>query len=134
MNALDYTIVGFYLALLLAMGLHFSRRQQSQEDYFVGGRALPWWAIGLSTMATQLSAISFISAPAFVAVKAGGGLRWLGYEFAVPAALAILILVFLPVFHAMRGITIYRFLEERFDRTARLSVSGGVCCMEQFLS
>ncbi len=46
---------------------------------------MPWWAIGMSTMATQLGAISFISAPAFVALKPGGGLSWLGYEFAVPS-------------------------------------------------
>jgi len=124
MNSLDYTVIGVYLILLLAMGIYFSRRQKSQVDYFVGGRALPWWAIGLSTMATQLSAISFISAPAFVAVKRGGGLRWLGYEFAVPAALVILILVFLPVFHQMRGITIYQFLEERFDRKTRRLISA----------
>lgn len=124
MNSIDYAVIGIYLALLLAMGIYFSRRQKSQADYFVGGRALPWWAIGISTMATQLSAISFISAPAFVAVKAGGGLRWLGYEFAVPAALVILILVFLPVFHEMRGISIYQFLEERFDRTTRRLISA----------
>jgi SSS family solute:Na+ symporter len=56
------------------LSIVLGRGQAYQEDYYVGGRGMPWWAIGLSTMATQTSAISFISIPAFVALKPGGGL------------------------------------------------------------
>ena len=70
------------------MSVFLSRGQESTDDYYVGGRNLPWWAVGISTMATQTSANSFIGIPAFVALTVGGGLTWLQYELAVPLALS----------------------------------------------
>jgi len=93
------------------------------EDYYLGGRTIPWWAIGVSTMATQLGAISFISAPAFVALKPGGGLKWFGFEFAVPIAMVFIMIFIIPVIHRIGAISLYEYLEKRFDASTRSIVS-----------
>lgn len=123
MTPWDWLIVGSYLLMLLMLGRFLGRRQASIEDYYLSGRRLRWWSAGLSTMATQLGAVSFISAPAFVALRPGGGLVWLGYEFAVPLALVFLMSVFLPVYHRNRVLSIYEYLERRFDASTRTMVS-----------
>ncbi len=74
-------------------------------------------------MATQLSAVSFISAPAFVALREGGGMIWLGYELAVPLAMIVLMGLFFPVFHSLRVISVYEVLERRYDVRVRVLVS-----------
>ena len=61
---LNYTVVGIYLALLVALGLYFSRRENTTDDYFLAGRRIPWWAAGLSIFGTQLSASTFMAIPA----------------------------------------------------------------------
>lgn len=74
MTLTDWTLIGIYLWLLIGMSIHVERRQTGQDGYYVGGRNLSWWAVGISTMATQTSAVSFISIPAFVPLKLPGGL------------------------------------------------------------
>ena len=123
MNQLDWAVIALYIVGLIAFSSFLSRGQQDPEDYFLGGRNLPWWAIALSTMATQLSAISFISAPAFVALREGGGLIWLGYEFAVPLAMIFIMIVILPFLHRQHFVSIYEYLERRFDRGTRTLIS-----------
>jgi len=80
MSLLDWLIVAFYAAGLVFLGWRLGLNQKTPEDYYLAGRKLSWFPIGFSTMATQLGAISFISAPAFVAVRPEGGMIWLGYE------------------------------------------------------
>ena len=123
MKNLDWIIISIYLAGMIFLGWHLGKGQKSNKDYFLGSKNLPWWSIGLSTMATQLGAISFISAPAFVGLRPGGGLIWLGYEFAVPFAMIILIWKVIPVFHKLGIISIYEYLEIRFDKNTRKFVS-----------
>ena len=126
MNILDYLLVGAYVVFLVGMGLYFYRRQENEEDYYVGGRKVRWWASGLSTMATQLGTISFVSAPAFIALKSvesGGGLGWLTYEFGVPLAMVFIMFFLLPVYHRAGVISIYELLGKRFDGSTRLFVS-----------
>ena len=123
MNYLDWIVVVVYAAFLILLSRYLSKRQGDMEDYYLGGRDIPWWAIGVSTMATQLGAISFISAPAFVALKPGGGLTWLGYEFAVPVALVFVMIFILPVIHRSKVVSVYEYLERRFDATTRSIVS-----------
>ena len=74
MNTLDFLIVALYLVALLVMGFML-REQTNKSDYFLGGKSLGWKPLALSVMATQLSAISFISAPAFVGLREGGGMQ-----------------------------------------------------------
>lgn len=122
MNALDYTIIALYLIGLLAMGFVL-KLQNNRKDYFLGGRELGWKPLSLSIMATQLSAVSFISAPAFVGLRDGGGLIWLSYELALPLAMLALLLGVLPVLHRSGVISVYEYLERRFDRSSRLIIS-----------
>ncbi len=123
MTFLDWIIIFIYMSLLICLGIYLSKKQYSINDYFLGSKSLPWWGVGFSTMATQLGAISFISAPAFVGMRPGGGLIWLGYEFAVPLAMIFLIAVVIPLFHKSGIISIYEFLEMRFNRETRVFVS-----------
>lgn len=123
MNALDWGVIVLYVLVILGAGFKFGRTQKSIQDYYLGGRTVRWWQSGLSTMATQLGAISFISAPAFVAIKEDGGLKWLAYEFGVPLALILVMAIIVPTFHRAGVISIYEYLEGRFDRDTRTLVS-----------
>lgn len=122
MNGIDYLVIVLYLAGILSLG-YFLRDNKSDEDYFLGGKQMGWFPLALSTMATQLSAISFISAPAFVGLREGGGLMWLSYEFAVPIAMLLVLYLVMPSFYRFGVISIYDYLETRFDRSTRLLVS-----------
>jgi SSS family solute:Na+ symporter len=123
MNSFDWFIIIVYGCVMIGLSIWIGRRQTSNEDYFVGGRNLPWWAVGLSTMATQTSAISFISIPAFVALKPGGGLTWLQYELAVPLAMIMVIVFLIPFFRKLKLISVYGYLENRFNPSVRNLVS-----------
>lgn len=123
MTSLDWCIIALYAVGMMVLGWWVGRRQQTSEDYYLAGRRLGWFPIGVSTMATQLSAVSFISAPAFVALRPGGGMIWLGYELAVPLAVIILMGLLFPVFHSLRIISVYEVLERRYDLKVRIVVS-----------
>ncbi|MEE9143152.1 MAG: sodium:solute symporter [Candidatus Binatia bacterium] len=123
MNILDWGVIALYMAFILGAGVVLGRSQNTIGDYYLGGRTVRWWQSGLSTMATQLSAISFVSAPAFVALKGNGGLKWLAYEFGVPLALILVMAVIIPVYHRSGVISIYEYLEHRFDEGTRTMVS-----------
>lgn len=71
MNYVDYLLVALYLAVMVALGLRFKKSERG-SDYFLGGRQFGWFSLCMSTMATQLSAISFVSAPAFVGLRPAG--------------------------------------------------------------
>ncbi len=124
MNMLDWTVLLFYLAGVVAMSWFLGRKQHNQEDYYLAGRKMTYGKIGLSVMATQVSAISLIGAPAFIALKNNGGLVWLQYEFAVPLAMMAIMLVPLPIFYRFRSVTIYAYLEERFGALTSVLISA----------
>ena len=113
MTFLDWIIIILYAGGLIFLGWWLGLKQKTSEDYYLAGRKLPWLPIGFSTMATQLGAISFISAPAFVALRENGGMKWLGYELALPLAIIVLMAFLFPVFHSLRIISVYEFLERR---------------------
>lgn len=122
MNYIDYIIIVVYLLGFLGIG-YFFKENKNSGDYFLGGRSMSWFPLSLSTMATQLSAISFISAPAFVGLKEGGGLQWLTYEFGVPLAMAFLLIAVIPTLYKSGIISVYEYLEKRFDASSRLLIS-----------
>lgn len=122
MNYFDYAIVALYLLGLLFLG-HRLRGQKNKSDYFLGGRSIGWKPLTLSVMATQLSAISFVSAPAFVGLRPEGGLQWLSYELAVPFAMILLLSSILPALYKSGVVSIYDFLEKRFGIYSRLLLS-----------
>lgn len=122
MNWLDYTIIAIYLIGFIAMGYFFKDNKDS-KDYFLGGKSLGWLPLSLSTMATQLSAISFISAPAFVGLKANGGMKWLTFEFAVPLAMIGIMFLIIPPLYKSGIVSIYEYLEQRFSKSTRKIIS-----------
>jgi SSS family transporter len=124
MAQIDWIILSSYIIFIILLGWWVGRKQQSQEDYYLGGRNMPAWQIALSVMATQVSAISLIGAPAFIAIKANGGLVWLQYEFAIPLAMMLIMLILIPMYHRLHSFSIYEYLELRFGKTTRLFISA----------
>ena len=122
MNLLDYSIVLAYLIGFICLGFIF-KKNESSKDYFLGGNTLGWFPLSLSTMATQLSAISFISAPAFVGLKMNGGLKWLTFEMAVPIAMLFVMIVVIPPLFRSGIVSIYEYAERRFDYSTRMILS-----------
>lgn len=123
MNYIDYIVIVSYIIGFLLLGRLFKDSKDS-KDYFLGGKSFGWFPLSLSTIATQLSAISFISAPAFVGLKEGGGLMWLTYEFAVPIAMLFLMVFLIPPMYKAGIVSVYSFLEKRFGGSTRVLVSG----------
>lgn len=124
LTQLDWLIIAGYLAGIMGLAVWLSRGQHSREDYYVGGRHVGAWPVALSIMATQCSTNSILGAPAFVAFAAGGGLVWLQYELAVPLAMIFLILFAMPLFRHLKLVSVYEYLELRFDLRTRLAMSG----------
>lgn len=124
MSRLDLAIVVASLVSLVAFAGWLARRQRRTTDYYLGGRRLPAWALGLSLAANQVSAISLVGAPAFVALRSGGGLAWLQYEMAVPLAVACLVVWGVPVLRRAGGAEVYAAVESRLGRGARRTLAG----------
>ncbi|HNW27078.1 MAG TPA: sodium/solute symporter [Spirochaetota bacterium] len=123
MALVNWIIVAAYILAIILIGYLAGRSQKNREDYFLGGRRVSPWLVALSLMANQVSAISLVSAPAFIAVRGGGGLKWLQYELAVPLAMVFIMAFLVPVFRSTSGISIFEFLENRFGRSVRLALS-----------
>jgi SSS family transporter len=123
LNSLDYAIVALYFGAMIWLGMRF-KRNAAGTDYFLGSRALGWFPLGMSTMATQLSAVSFVSAPAFVGLRNGGGMQWLTYELGVPLAMIPLMALIGPMLRRSGVVSVYSFLERRFGRGSRLLLSA----------
>ena len=124
LSGLDGFVVLVYLATVVAMTVWIARRQRSGTDYFLAGRAMGGAPLAMSLLANQLSAVSLVGAPAFVAVRPGGGLSWLQYELALPLAMLLLIVLVLPHLRTVTGASIYEFLEGRFGRPTRRVLAG----------
>lgn len=119
MHPLDLVVVALFLAGLIALAGWIARRQSGTRDYYLAGGTLPAWALGVSLAANQVSAVSLVGAPAFVALREGGGLRWLQYELAVPLALAALAVWAVPFLREAPGAEVYGAVEARLGRGAR---------------
>ncbi|KHE67224.1 sodium:solute symporter [Halobacillus sp. BBL2006] len=113
---IDYAIFIVYILGTAIVGAAFGKKQKSTKDYFLGGRSIPWWAIGLSVMATQASAITFIGAPGW---GYDGGLTRMTTFINVPLAMAFLIATLVPFFYKTEVYTAYEYLERRFDVKTR---------------
>jgi len=119
MRSLDLLIVATSLVGLILLAGWLARRQRDAADYYLGGHRLSPWALGVSLAANQVSAISLVGAPAFVAMREGGGLTWLQYELAVPLAMAALVLWGVPVLRRAPGANVYAAMEDRLGSGAR---------------
>ena len=116
MTSLDWGVFALYFVGVVGFALYQSRKNEGIEGYFLGNRSLPWWAIGLSVMATQASAITFIgtTGQAF-----DDGMEFIQFYLALPFAMVVLCLVFVPFFYRARVFTAYEYLEQRFDSKTR---------------
>jgi len=124
LGPLDIGVVVLYLAAIVGMSFMFARRQHTGEDYFLAGRRMRGSTLAISILANQASAVSLVGAPAFVALREGGGLRWLQYELALPLAMLVLIVLLLPALRSVPGSSIYAYAEQRFGRPTRQALAG----------
>jgi SSS family transporter len=120
----DLVILIAYVAAIFGMSFAFARRQRSGDDYFLAGRRMRGPTLAASILANQASAVSLVGAPAFVALRAGGGLSWLQYELALPLAMFAAIVVLLPTLRAVPGSSIYAFAEQQFGRGTRQALAA----------
>ncbi len=116
MHWIDWTILAAYLIWIVWDGLRLTKKSSELEGYFLASRSIPWWAVGLSVMATQLSAITMIGTTGQGYAE---GMRFIQFYYALPIAMVILSLTLVPFFHNARVFTAYEYLERRFDAKTR---------------
>ena len=116
MNPLNWLVVAAWLAYVAIDGLRRAKGTNNIEGYLLASRSMPWWAVGLSVMATQLSAITMIGTTGQGAVD---GMRFVQFYFGLPLAMVILGVTIVPFLHGARVYTAYEFLERRFDARTR---------------
>jgi solute:Na+ symporter, SSS family len=119
-SALDWWVLIGTLTVIIGYGLYKGGKQTGAESYLLADRQMPWYIILLGIMATQASAITFLSAPG---QAYNDGMRFLQYYFGLPLAMIVISATFIPVFRKMKVFTAYEFLEQRFDRRTRLLTS-----------
>ncbi len=119
-GALNWSIVIAYLIGNLLLGYVMSRRVKTSEDYYLGDRSAPWWAIGISVVATYVSALSFLGGPAWAY---GDGMAALAIHINYPLVIFVVVVVFLPFFFNSGVASIYEYLERRFGKTSRTVMS-----------
>lgn len=116
MSQTDWLVLGLTLLLIVSYGLWKSRGTKNIEGYLLADRQLPWYHVGLSVMATQASAITFLSAPG---QGYSDGLTFVQFYFGLPLAMVVLCTTFIPIFHRLNVYTAYEYLEKRFDVKTR---------------
>lgn len=118
----DWAVLGGYFAVLAVTGWLFSRREQTgTDDYFLGGRKMPAWAVGVSIVATSMSAVSFIGVPA---EAYAGNMTYLSTNIGMVLAAVVIAIVFMPAFYRRRVGTIYELLDQRYGPLAMQAASG----------
>jgi SSS family transporter len=113
---LDWGVLGASLVFIVAWGLAKSRHQTTMKSYLMASRATPWWVVGLSIMATQASAITFLSTPGQAYAD---GMRFVQFYFGLPLAMVVLSITAVPLYHRLNVYTAYEYLEKRFDVRVR---------------
>lgn len=116
MHWINWLIVAVYLVVVVFDGLRRTRGTTNIEGYFLANRSLPWWAVGLSVMATQLSAVTLIGT---TGQGATDGLKFVQFYFGLPIAMVILGVTLVPFLHGAKVYTAYEYLERRFDPKTR---------------
>src|SRR5699024_5292377 len=130
MSYIDWLVLLCTLAFIVIYGYYKTRGSRKVKDYLKGGNQARWWTIGLSVMATQASAITFLSTPgqAF-----HSGMGFVQFYFGLPIAMVIVCLVFIPIYHRLKVYTAYEYLESRFDLKTR-SLTAILFLMQRVLS
>jgi len=116
----DWVVLGLYLLAIVGFGVYMGRGNRRVDDFFLAGRQMPWWAVGLSVMATQVSAITFVGTTGQAFSK---GMSFLVVYFGLPFAMVILCVTLVPFFYRAGVYTAYQYLEQRFDGRTRTLTS-----------
>lgn len=116
MSLIDWLVLCCTLLFIIVYGVWKSRGAKNIDGYLLADKQLPWYHVGLSVMATQASAITFLSAPG---QGYSDGLRFVQFYFGLPLAMVVLCITFIPIFHKLNVYTAYEYLEKRFDNKTR---------------
>jgi Na+/proline symporter len=116
MSGIDWIVLITTLLVIVAYGIYKSRGTENIEGYLLGNQSFPWYSVTLSVMATQASAITFLSAPG---LAFSSGMAFVQFYFGLPLAMIVLSITFVPIFHKLKVYTAYEFLENRFDLKTR---------------
>lgn len=116
MSGIDWIVLFTTLLIIVVYGIYKSRGTENIEGYLLGNHAFPWYSVTLSVMATQASAITFLSAPG---LAFSSGMAFVQFYFGLPLAMIVLCITFVPIFHKLKVYTAYEFLENRFDLKTR---------------
>ncbi|PKW20926.1 sodium:solute symporter [Flavobacterium lindanitolerans] len=116
MQAIDWVVLIITLFFIVFYGAWKTRGSKNVQDYILGNNETPWYTVGISVMATQASAITFLSTPgqAF-----NDGMGFVQFYFGLPLAMIIICITFIPIYHKLKVYTVYEFLEQRFDLKTR---------------
>lgn len=121
MKPLDWLVMFGWLAFIVGYGLYRGRGSDTMNSFLLAGRTMPWYAMGLSIMATQASAVTFIST---TGQSYTDGMRFVQLYFGLPLAMVVLCATAVPIFHRAKVYTAYEYLEQRFDMKTRALVSA----------
>ena len=116
MSTFDWMVLGGALVFFVVYGVYRGRRSRDLEGYLLAGRSKRWYTVALSIMATQASAITFLSTPGQAYVD---GMRFIQFYFGLPLAMVVLSITVVPIYHRLKVYTAYQYLEERFDLKTR---------------
>ncbi len=121
MKPLDWLVMFAWLSFIVGYGLYRGRGSDTVSSFLLAGRSMPWYAMGLSIMATQASAVTFIST---TGQSYTDGMRFVQFYFGLPLAMIVLSATAVPIFHRAKVYTAYEYLEQRFDMKTRALVSA----------
>ena len=120
MHGIDWIVLITTLLLIVSYGIYKSRNQRNLESYLLDSNSAKWYTVGLSVMATQASAITFLSTPGQAFAD---GMKFVQFYFGLPIAMVIICIYFIPRYKRLKVFTAYEFLEKRFDLNTRLLTS-----------
>ncbi len=121
MSSIDWGVLVLSLTLIIGYGIYAGRRSQSLDQYLLSGRDMRWHIVAFSIMATQASAITFLSTPGQAFTD---GMRFVQFYFGLPLAMIVLSITAVPIYHKLRVFTAYEYLETRFDSKTRILAAG----------
>lgn len=116
MHSVDWIVLSVTLLFIVVYGVYKSRGSKNVEDYILGNNQTPWWTVGLSVMATQASAITFLSTPGQAYAD---GMGFVQFYLGLPLAMIVISITFIPIYSRLKVFTAYEYLEQRFDLKTR---------------
>ncbi|MEO6323359.1 MAG: sodium:solute symporter [Thermoanaerobaculia bacterium] len=130
MSGIDWAVLGASLLFIVGFGVWKNRHAQDLSAYLVSSRTTPWYMVAVSIMATQASAITFLSTPGQAYAD---GMRFVQFYFGLPLAMVVLSITAVPIYHRLKVFTAYEYLENRFDLKTR-SLASGLFLIQRGLS